>query len=166
MRRAKTEQLQIRVTAAEKAAIQRAAARAGMDMSAWVLERLFPHRGRTFQALAKALAAADSEARRFVLADLNDFLAGLGPAEFNQAVAEPPAARLDAYPANYLAAMLETAAHRLGVLPPPWTAEIAPLEIPVFGVPLPGLRLHLLLNAPPPFRRRNVFVDSSVGDRV
>jgi hypothetical protein len=29
-----------------------------------------------------------------------------------------------------------------------------------------GLRLHLLLSAPPAFRRRNIFLDASVGDRV
>jgi uncharacterized protein (DUF1778 family) len=162
----KTEQLQIRLAAAEKAAIQRAAARAGMDMSAWVLAKLLPHGSRLFHTLSQALAAADSDECRYVLAELNDFLSGLAPREFAAAVAERPAQPLDLYLANYLAAMIETAAHRLGVDPPAWTAEIAALEEPVFGTTLQGLRLHLLLNAPPPFRRRNIFVDSSIGDRV
>jgi uncharacterized protein (DUF1778 family) len=37
---AKSEQLQIRLSRQEKAAIQRAAARAGMDMSGYVLSRV------------------------------------------------------------------------------------------------------------------------------
>jgi len=166
MRDAKTQQLQIRLTAAEKAAIQRAAARAGMDMSAWVLARLLPQRSRPFLALSQALAGAGADERRYLLAELNDFLSGLAPRELVDAVAERPTQALDAYLANYLAAMVETAAHRVGAEPPAWTAEIAPLDEPVFGTPLRGLRLHLLLNAPPPFRRRNIFVDSSIGDRV
>ncbi|MGH7310893.1 MAG: plasmid mobilization protein, partial [Candidatus Rokuibacteriota bacterium] len=39
---AKSAQLQIRVSPAEKAAIQRAARRAGLDMSAYVLTRVLP----------------------------------------------------------------------------------------------------------------------------
>lgn len=29
-----------------------------------------------------------------------------------------------------------------------------------------SLRLHLLTRSPPPFRRRNLFVDSSIGQRA
>jgi hypothetical protein len=62
--------------------------------------------------------------------------------------------------------MVETAAHRSGVTPPAWTLGVQPLGYPAFGSPLLGLRLHLLLAAPPAFKRRNLFVDSAVGDRV
>ena len=161
----KGQYLQIRVAPAEKAAIQAAAARAGMDMSSWVLERLLPPGPKRFQALVAALADA-AESRRFGLAELNDFLSGLGPRELAQAIAAAPAAVLDAYLANYVAAMVETAAHRAEVPAPPWTAEIACLTAPVFATPLAGLRLHLLLSSPPAFRRRNIFIDATIGARV
>ena len=47
----KMAQLQIRVSAAEKAEIQDAAKRAGMDMSAWVLSRVMSERKREFHTL-------------------------------------------------------------------------------------------------------------------
>jgi hypothetical protein len=81
-------------------------------------------------------------------------------------VAGAPAAPLEPYVANYVAAMVETAAHRAAVAAPVWTAEIAPLATPVFGSPLPALRMHLLVRAPPAFRRRNIFIDATIGDRV
>jgi hypothetical protein len=62
--------------------------------------------------------------------------------------------------------MVETAAHRHKVPPPDWTLAVQPLSEPAFGSPLQSLRLHLLVAAPPAFKRRNIFVDSSVGDRV
>ncbi|HET6629301.1 MAG TPA: hypothetical protein VFG91_05980 [Woeseiaceae bacterium] len=157
--------LQIRVTATEKSLIARAAARAGVDMSRWVLERALPSDLRRFHRLLEALAA-DSANRAFVLAELNDFLSALTPAAFARAVAETSTAALDPWLANYVAAMVETAAHRKGVEPPAWTASIAALPEPRFGSPLQSLRLHLLVNSPPAFRRRNLFIDSSIGDRV
>jgi uncharacterized protein (DUF1778 family) len=163
--KSKDQQLQIRVTPAEKAAIKVAAARAGMDMSAWMLARVLPPARATFQQLVAALAETDDE-RRYGLADLNDFLTSAAPRELEQAVADPPAVQLDPYVSNYVAAMVETAATRAGMPPPAWTAKIAGLETPVFGTLLDGLRLHLLLYSPPAFRRRNIFIDATIGDRV
>jgi uncharacterized protein (DUF1778 family) len=161
----KDRQLQIRVSAAEKAAIQRAADRAGMDVSGWALSRLLPSAQRRFRDLTDALARQPSH-RRFTLAELNDLLTDVRPEAFSDAVAEPPAEGLDPYTANYVAAMVETAAHRKNVPPPAWTLAVQPLSRPMFGSPLLGLRLHLLLAAPPAFKRRNIFVDSGIGDRV
>jgi hypothetical protein len=36
----------------------------------------------------------------------------------------------------------------------------------VFCSSLQSLRMHLLTHSPPPFRRRNIFIDSSLGQRV
>lgn len=157
--------LQIRTTAAEKAAIRRGATRAGMEMSQWVLDKVLPAPQRRFQQCASALGEAP-ENRRFALAELNDFLAGLSRSQLAAAVAEAPAVSLDPYTAAYMAAMVETAAYRQGLEPPAWTAAMPALAEPVFASELPGLRLYLLTHSPPPFRRRNIFIDSSVGDRV
>ena len=161
---AKTAQLQIRVSLAQKAAIRRQARRAGLSMSDWVLSRVLPSVRESFQDLLAELSRAEQPG--YVLAELNELLARSAAAELVLAVAEPPRASLTLYLANYVAAMVEVAAARKGTEAPPWTEEVEPLAEPVFGSSLTSLRLHLLTHAPPPFRARNIFVDSSVGDRV
>lgn len=160
----KTAQLQIRVSPAEKAAIQRAARRAGMDMSSFVLGRLLPAAAGRFQELVAA--CREDSGRRFALAELNSFLSGLGAGELREAVAAPLPAGLAATEANYIAAMVEYACAQRDIVPPAWTGAIAPLATPVFGSELESLRLYLLTHAPPPFRRRNIFIDASIGARV
>jgi uncharacterized protein (DUF1778 family) len=160
----KTEQLQIRVTPEEKGALKRQARRAGMDVSAYVLERLLPAAKQRFGELLRALR--DEEEIRFTLAELNDLLAGLAPAEFRAAVDEADLRELEPYLRNYVAAMVELAAHQKRVAPPLWVNDVEPLEEARFAAPLASLRLHLLRAAPVPFVRRNIFVDSSIGDRV
>jgi hypothetical protein len=160
---AKSDQLQIRVSPAEKAAIQRAARRAGLDMSAYVLARVLPAVARRFQDLTEA--CRDPQGARFALAELNSWLASLSAGELQEAVLSPPA-ELTPHLANYVAAMVEYACGRHGVVPPAWTRAIAPLTEPVFASTLMSLRLHLLSHSPPPFRRRNIFIDASIGSRV
>jgi hypothetical protein len=160
----KTSQLQIRVSAPEKAAIQRAARRAGLGMSAYVLARVLPALPGRFAALTEACRAPGGE--RFALAELNGWLAALAASAIGDAVASPPAPGLAPYLANYVAAMVEYACARCGVAAPAWTQSITPLADPVFGSTLASLRLHLLTHSPPPFRRRNIFIDASVGSRV
>jgi len=45
---------------------------------------------------------------------------------------------------------------------PGWTRAIAPLSEPMFGSELQSLRLYLLAHSPPPFRVRNIFIDSTL----
>jgi hypothetical protein len=160
----KTEQLQVRVTPEQKSRIRRASRRAGMGMSAWILAKLLPGRSEEFQGLVQELARAED--RRPVLAELNDFLVSLRPGELADAVADLPPVRLAPLVANQLAAMVEQAASDLGQVPPLWTRRIEPLGEPWFATQLMSLRLHLLTVSPPAFRRRNLFVDSTLGDRV
>jgi len=68
--------------------------------------------------------------------------------------------------ANYIAAMVEYACAKHRIAVPAWTRSIAPLADPVFGSELKGLRHYLLTHSPAPFRSRNIFIDSTVGDRV
>lgn len=118
-----------------------------------------------FQCLVRHLARPDAW-RRFVLADIHDLLAKLCPEEFSDVVRLGPDVTLSPFRANYLCGMVEYAAGLQGVRPPSWTADVAPLREPWFGTDLKNLRLHLLTNSPAPFRRRNIFIDSSVGTRV
>ncbi len=160
----KTQQLQIRVSAAQKAALQRRAHAAGIGVSAYVLSVLLPSEQDRFGEIISALRVEDE--RRFALAELNDFLHGLNAAHFSTAVRVAALAGLPAVTQNYVAAMVELAAAQKGVMPPAWSRTIAPLDEPYFATPMMSLRLHLIAESPVPFRRRNLFVDSSMGSRV
>lgn len=160
----KTEQLQIRVTAQQKAALKRAAKAVGADVSSYVLARLLPPERERFASLLHALTEAP--AARYALAGLHDLLEACPPALLADTASTPPAASLSPYLQNYVAAMVELAADRKGVRPPAWTRDVVPLAVPTFASKLRSHRLHLLRAAPVPFKRRNIFVDSSVGDRV
>lgn len=161
----KTHQLQIRVSAEDKARIRARAAGAGMDVSKWVLQQALPPVEREFQALCRELASRP-HARSFTFAELQDWFNRLTGGELVRAVRHAPEARLPPFEANYLAAIVEHAAAIKEVDPPRWTATVEPLDTPWFASSLKSLRLYLLTCSPPPFRRRNLFIDSSVGQRL
>ena len=160
----KTRQLQIRVSPQQKAALRRRAQQAGQDMSTYVLSRVLPTEGARFTVILEELH--DEELRGFALAELNDLLSGLGSGELRRAVEHADLSGLSPFLRNYVAAMVELAAHRCDVPPPSWVRDVEPLDVPRFATSLPGLRLHLLRTAPVPFKRRNIFIDASLGDRV
>jgi hypothetical protein len=160
----KTAQMQIRVSAAEKSAIQRAAAQAGMDMSAYVLARVLSVPAARFRDCVRDCAGSASP--RFGLAELNSLLFNFTAAELRDAIGAPPPPGLSDFLGNYIAAMVEYACARRDVAVPEWTRTIAPLTEPVFGSGLLSLRLYLLTHSPPPFRARNIFIEATLGDRV
>ena len=163
-RNPRSEQLQIRVSPSEKAAIRRAAEHAGLDMSAYVLSRAVPTPAIRFQACVEDCAGPAPPS--FGLAELNALLAGWTAAELRDAIAAPATTALTPFLSNYIAAMIEQACERRSVRVPGWVSAVEPLAEPAFGSTLKSLRLHLLTHSPPPFRRRNIFIDATVGDRV
>lgn len=163
----KTHQLQIRVTPHEKAAIRRLARAAGLDVSSYVLARALPATQGRFDDLVGALAAP--QGRSYALAELNDFLSALSGPELAEAVGVVNRAVFDALPEyerNYIAAMVELACARRDRPPPAWTTDVRPLARPRFGTELRSVRPYLLRASPVPFKRRNIFIDASIGDRV
>jgi len=160
---AKTEQLQLRVSRLEKAAIQRAAAQAGVDMSTYVLSRALPQPAAKYRELVEALMGP---APNFALAELNSLLTELTATQLNDDIVSAPPPDLSPFLSNYLAALVEQACARRGVRVPAWTRRIAPLSEPAFATSLKSLRLYLLTHSPPSFRSRNLFVDSGLGERV
>ncbi|MBX7139074.1 MAG: hypothetical protein K1X83_13955 [Oligoflexia bacterium] len=161
---AKSQQLQIRVSAEEKRIIQKRAAAARLDISKWILSQVLAPGIPRFHALVSNLSVVQN--KQSALADLNDFLAASSRKDLELALSAPPKMPKDRYLANYLAAMIEQACVQAFVQPPAWLSEIEPLGSAVFGSPLQSLRLYLLSNSPAPFRRRNIFIDSSIGARV
>ncbi len=160
----KTEQLQIRVSPSEKLAIRKQAQKAQMSMSDWILSKVLPTAQMRFQDLLAEIAA--SETPGFAFAELLELMGSMSADEFESAVSEPPEVELDPYWANYLAATVEHGAALKHAKAPSWTRDVIPLEEPVFGSSLKSLKLHLLVNSPPAFIKRNIFIDSTVGDRV
>jgi uncharacterized protein (DUF1778 family) len=163
-RNPRLSQLQIRVSEAEKSAIRAAAKRAGMDMSTYVLNCVLPLPAQEFRSAVTALSEPGRAS--FALADLNSLLSNLTATELRDAVASAPEVDLSAFLANYVSAMVETACARHGIPVPAWARRIPPLDAPVFGSDLISLRLHLVTHSPAAFRRRNIFIDSSIGDRL
>jgi len=133
-------------------------------MSVYVLTRVLPEAQVRFGLLLEALR--DDDQRGFVLAELNGLLSSLTAEELRSTVEQAALEGLTPYLRNYVAAMVELAAHQREVPPPAWVRDVEPLETPHFVTSLAGLRLHLLRTAPVPFKRRNIFVDSSLGNRV
>jgi hypothetical protein len=162
--RPKTEQLQIRVSEQEKSELQRRAQGAGMSVSSWVLARLLPAKAAAFRELLRELSGTDRPS--FVLAELSDLLAELSVAEFPSVLATAPPSKLSRWLTAYVAAMVEHAAAKKRARVPSWVLDTGPVEEPYFASSLASLRLHLLVSSPPAFKRRNLFVDATVGDRV
>lgn len=160
----KSQHIQIRVTPREKATLKCAAAAAGQDVSSYVLARALPAARLRFEEILVGLDEGEDD--RYVLAELNDFLSALAPAELGDAVAGADLGRLPPFLQNYVAAMVEQACHLNSVPPPGWAAGVVALDAPHFAVPLKSLRLHLLRAAPVPFKRRNIFVDAALRARV
>ncbi|MCB9747059.1 MAG: DUF1778 domain-containing protein [Candidatus Omnitrophica bacterium] len=161
----KTLYLQIRVSPKQKRLIRQASQQENTSISEWVLRKVLPDQASFFQSLVKELART-SQNQSYVWARMNDFLVSLSKEEFSIALENPVNAKLSAYTANYLAAMVEYAAAQKELPPPLWVNEIEPLTKAYFGSPLQSLRLHLLLSSPVVFRRRNIFIDATIGDRV
>lgn len=160
----RTAQLQIRVTPEEKAALKRLARATGLDVSAYVLRRVLP---QTADRLAEILGALRrGEDRRYALAEWGDALEALLPSEFETVLAAVNLDGLDAVSRNYLAALVELAAHDRQVQPPAWTSTIEPLEEPFFATPLRSVRPYLLRVTPVPFKRRNIFTERGLARRV
>jgi uncharacterized protein (DUF1778 family) len=160
----KLSQLQIRVSEAQKSAIRSAAERAGLDMTNYVLSRVLSIPARDFQEAVRMLTRP--VAPSYALADINSLLSKLATHELRDTVAAAPEVDLPPFLANYVAAMVETACAKHGIPVPAWTRRVPPLDEPAFGSDLKSLRVHLLTHSPAPFRSRNIFIDSSLGDRV
>ncbi len=84
----KSQQLQIRVTPEQKAALKRLAEGAGQDLSSYVLSRALPDASARFTEILEALHRGEDPS--FVLAELNDLLSTLAPIQLLDAVAIAP----------------------------------------------------------------------------
>lgn len=133
-------------------------------MSAYVLSRALPTPALRLQACIDACAGPAPPS--FGLAELNTLLTSWTGAELRDAIAVPPTGSLPPFVSNYIAAMIEQACEGRSIRVPAWVRAVKPLPEPAFGSTLKSLRLHLLTHSPAPFRRRNIFIDATLGDRV
>lgn len=159
---ARTSQLQIRVSPAEKAALKRLAGAAGESVSSYVLSRVLPSAELELAALLERLAEAGAD-HRATLVEFESTLERAPGTDLPTRVPPPAPNALSPILLNCVAAMVERAAHDSGVDPPTWVADVPPLQRPHFGWVLRSLRPHQLRVAPLAFKRRNVFFDPAVG---
>jgi hypothetical protein len=164
MRIIKDDQLQIRVTRKEKDALRKRAQRQGMDLSSYILSETLPDESVKLQELVNQLSLSVNY--RIVLAEINDLLVSLSGKKLKKSIEFLKLKELDEIQANYLASMVEYACLKNNIPQPEWTKNIPPLTRPYFASSLKSLRIYLLINSPPPFKARNIFIDSSLGDRV
>ncbi len=148
---------QVRVLPAQRKGITFTIKKAKMGISKLVL-------GQKFQHLVKDLKC--NPQKNYPLAEIHDLLQSVTTSEFEHMVSEPARIHLEPYWENYVAAMVEHAAAQRGLSAPPWVSKIKPLNDPVFGSNLKSLRLYLLTHSPVSFRKRNIFIDATVGQRV
>src|SRR5690606_5532953 len=104
--------------------------------------------------------------RPYALAALNDWLTQCSAPELDAVGGRLAVASLPPLWQNYVAALFEQAAASKPTDPPAWTRRVVPLDEPYFATSLKSLRPRLLRASPVPFKRRNLFVDSAIGDRV
>ena len=161
----KSAQLQIRVSPDQKHRIKAKAYQAGEDVSQWVLRRLLPECADELQSMIDSLGQSP-RLRSQVLAELHDYLVSSDSAQLGQAFNTMDLSGLAPFESNYVAAMIETACNNRNIAPPTWLGNIAPLADPWFATKLQSLRVYLLTASPPPFRRRNLYIDSTLGARV
>ena len=159
----KETQLQIRISITDKKLIKSHAKKAELSVSEWVIRELLTKKSKRFRVILEKLELSKDPS--YTLAELNDFLSELKANELSTALSHKPTG-LSHYLSNYVAAMVEEAAFQKKVFPPLWTNTIAPLKNPVFGENLQSLRMHLLLNSPIRFKKRNLFIDTTIGGRV
>ncbi len=162
----KNYQLQIRVSEAQKAQIKNHAKKAGLDVSSWVLSCILPTKTTQLQKLVDRLEQSSEKNFSLILSEINDFLVKENCETLLQSTSSLEIEKLDDFLANYLAAMIELRAYQLKIDPPKWTASTKPLKKPYFSTSLKNLLPHLLVHSPLPFRRRNLFIDASVGDQI
>lgn len=160
----KSTHIQLRVSPKEKQQIAKSAKRSGLSLSAWILNKVLSEKTLDFQVLMRELGQGTHD--RVTLAAFSDFLDELSRADFDMALEQGPQAKLSALHLNTVAAMVEHVAQMSGFAFPQWTKKISPLEKPWFASNLKALRCHLLVSSPAAYKRRNLFVDSTVGDRV
>ena len=160
----KSEQLQIRVTAAQKTRLRQLARRAGVDVSTYVLAQAMPATHERFQ---RAVTALRNEAdHRYTFAELSEILVPLGAAELERTVSGADTTGLSEFAQNYLAATVEYLCVKRGAAIPSWTRLAVPLLEPWFATTLRSLRVHLLRSSPVAFKRRNLFVDAGPDARI
>ncbi|MCF6300356.1 MAG: DUF1778 domain-containing protein [Proteobacteria bacterium] len=159
----KSEYLQIRVSKQEKEIIKSSAQLAEVDMSAWILQRILHEKAKQFINIINKLI---DEEQSFVFAELHDFLAKLMVVDLEMALSVEPVIELTGFQINYVIAMIVHRSKQLNISPPTWINNYPVLLQPVFATSLKSLSLHLLINSPIAFKQRNIFIDSSIGDRV
>lgn len=157
--------LQIRLSKHEKELIVKAAGANGVNISKWIMQRIMIDKRSQFQSICLKMSK-DITNKSFYLSDLNDYLTNLSANEFLIALDTRPNVKLSISDWNIIVAMIDYAAYKKRAKSPDWLNDVEPLQHPLFATELTTVRQYLLITSPIAFRRRNIFVDTSIGGMV
>lgn len=153
---AKTSQLQIRVSPAQKKQLREAADRAGLSVSAYVLESALP--ARPDELLSAIDRVAGHRTRAEALADLIRSLSTLSDQHLAEAVQSIDPTGRTTLVKNCLAAVVEHVCRARGHPEPAWLDSVEPLARPHFAWELRSLRPYLMRASLPSFKRRRLYL--------
>ena len=160
----KNENIQIRVSSSQKEKLKKIAKLQKMSLSEYILSisltEITP-----LEIIDLYASMAKEDDKSFHLARINELLMKCPKHMWEKLVSFYPK-NLDEKAIAYVAGLIEQAAFIRSLSKPSWSTKIEALEEPLFASHLEKLRLYLLIKSPIPFRKRNIFIDSSVGDRV
>jgi hypothetical protein len=164
MQTTKTDYIQIRISKKEKEHFIKLARWKKLSLSGWILDRIRAEIPpiEINELYSKLKHASDSS---YIFALLNDYFIKINEYQWANLVTQKPE-NLDSENLCYLASMIERTAELRGFKIPDWVKNVDSLWIPYFGSNVKKLRLHLLVNSPVSFKKRNIFIDSSIGERV
>lgn len=154
----KSAQLQIRISPAQKAALKRAAAAAGVSVSEFVLAKALPVVDTPLETWADAVRSGAGLLN--TLSELELRLTELDDATLSEAIQFLDTAGLSDLQANCVAAAVEREARRRSLPAPAWTAAVRPMARPWFAWRLRSLRPHLMRISPVAYKRRGVYLPS------
>ena len=164
MKQNKTDYIQIRINKKEKAKFVKLAELDNMSLSNWILNKLKIDISPVEIKIIYGQIAIASDSS-YALAFLNDSLMKVPKHTWSDLVSIKPE-NLNFENLCYVASMIEHAAEIRELNTPLWVNDIGALQTPYFVSTFKNLRLYLLINSPVSFRKRNIFIDASIGDRV
>ncbi|MBN1115197.1 MAG: hypothetical protein JXA66_07645 [Oligoflexia bacterium] len=161
----KSDTIQIRVSANDKKKLKRLADTNRLTISEYIIKMcLLDNTSDTLRQIYSELACAGND-KSYYFAFLNDYLMKV-PVYLWKSITDYKPDFPEQGDLAYVAALMEQTAHVRNLSTPSWCSDVKALDEPFMASSIKKLRLYLLINSPVPFRKRNIFIDSSAGDRV
>ena len=160
----RSEYIQMRISPRDKKKLVQIARMHNMTLSKWILSKV-----RIENSVAELKRIYNEFSKRskesYLFAQLGDYLMNVPNELWLEFVSIKPE-NMESDQLSYVAAIIDQLSVIRDLEKPHWITEIKGHDKPYFGSDLQSLRLYLLIKSPVAFRQRNIFIDSSAGERV